>query len=153
MTSENAPRGVKLLITIVDQGKGEAALRLLNAQSDHFHLICLGEGTARADTLELLGLRSARKDVVFSTLEADRAQEALAHLRLLLNLDQPGGGQAGREFFGVSIQPEKEMLMILVKSQIKCPVMQAILKNAGNGSPAHAVCFSLPVDGAIGVAE
>lgn len=94
MTSESAPKGVKLLITIVDQGKGEAALRLLNAQGDHFHLICLGEGTARADTLELLGLRSAKKDIVFSTLEADRAQEALSHLKLLLNLDAPGCGIA-----------------------------------------------------------
>ena len=94
MISTSAPRGAKLLITIVDQGKGEEVLRLLDAQGDHFHLVCLGEGTARADMLELMGLRAPRKDIVFSTLGAGHAQEALSHLRLFLHLDMPGKGIA-----------------------------------------------------------
>lgn len=87
----------------------------------------------------------------FSDLVMETARAAGARGGTLLHAR--GGGQVGREFFGISIQPEKEMLMILVKNECKCPVMQAILKNAGNGSPAHAVCFSLPVDEAIGVTE
>ena len=34
MISTSAPRGAKLLITIVDQGKGEEVLRLLDAQGE-----------------------------------------------------------------------------------------------------------------------
>ena len=64
-----------------------------------------------------------------------------------------GGGQVGQEFFGITIQPEKELLMILVKAEIKGGVMQAILKHAGPATPAHGICFSVPVDDTIGIAE
>lgn len=48
-----------------------------------------------------------------------------------------------QEFFGITIQPEKELLMILVKAEIKGGVMQAILKHAGPATPAHGICFSV----------
>lgn len=87
----------------------------------------------------------------FSDLVMETARNAGARGGTVLHAR--GGGQAGKEFFGISIQPEKEMLMILVKAELKCPVMQAILKDAGPYAPAHGICFSVPVDETAGLAE
>jgi hypothetical protein len=49
------------------------------------------------------------------------------------------------KFFGVSIHPEKEIIMILAESKRKHDIMQAIAEKAGVGTPASAVTFSMPV--------
>ena len=55
------------------------------------------------------------------------------------------------QFFGITIQPEKEMVLILVDHAHKVPVMQAIVKGAGMTSEGHGIVFSLPVTDVIGV--
>lgn len=87
----------------------------------------------------------------FCDLVMEAAQDAGARGGTVLHAR--GGGQMGQEFFGITIQPEKDMLMILVRAQIKSSVMQAVIKSAGPCSPAHGICFSMPVDAAIGIAE
>lgn len=47
---------------------------------------------------------------------------------------------------GVSIQPEKEVVMILVRKQLRKKIMRAICKECGLGSESKGICFSLPVD-------
>ncbi|MDR1377197.1 MAG: hypothetical protein LBJ22_06770 [Synergistaceae bacterium] len=49
------------------------------------------------------------------------------------------------KFLGVSIYPEKEIIMILAESERKRDIMQAIAEKAGVGTPASAVTFSMPV--------
>jgi len=49
------------------------------------------------------------------------------------------------EFFGIKIQPDKEVLMILVPKAIKDDVLKAIYKYSGPGSDAQGIAFSLPV--------
>ena len=49
------------------------------------------------------------------------------------------------EFFGLSIQPDKELLLILVPAEIKDTVLKAIYKDAGLGKEANGIAFSLPV--------
>lgn len=94
MISTSAPRGAKLLITIVDQGKGEEVLRLLDAQGDHFHLVCLGEGTAEPICWSSWGFAPPERTLCSAPLGPSHAQEALSHLRLFLHLDMPGKGIA-----------------------------------------------------------
>ena len=50
------------------------------------------------------------------------------------------------EFFGLSIQPDKEVLLILVPSEIKDAVLKAIYKDGGLGQEAKGIAFSLPVN-------
>ena len=57
------------------------------------------------------------------------------------------------KFFNITIQPEKEMVMILVPSAIKAEVLQALYKEVGLDTPGQGIAFSLPVDGVIGIAE
>lgn len=50
------------------------------------------------------------------------------------------------EFFNISIQPDKEVILILVTEDIKDAVMTAIYKNSGLSTDGQGIAFSLPVE-------
>lgn len=50
------------------------------------------------------------------------------------------------EFFNINVQPDKEMLLILVPKAIKDDVLKAIYKDCGLGNEARGIAFSLPVN-------
>lgn len=54
-------------------------------------------------------------------------------------------------FFGISIQPEKEIVMILVPSELKDDILHAIYKEAGLDSAGQGIAFALPVDAVVGL--
>ena len=56
-------------------------------------------------------------------------------------------------FFGISIQPEKEIVMILVPSSIKANLLHALYKDAGLDTPGQGIAFAMPVDSVVGIAE
>ena len=49
------------------------------------------------------------------------------------------------EFFGVTIQPDKEIVLVLVSADIKDAVLKAVYKNAGLSTEGAGIVFSLPV--------
>lgn len=49
------------------------------------------------------------------------------------------------EFFNISIQPNKELMLILVTENIKDDVMRAIYKDSGLPTDGHGIAFSVPV--------
>lgn len=49
--------------------------------------------------------------------------------------------------FHIQIQPEKEMILILVTEDIKDDVLHALYRTVGTHTPAHGIAFALPVDG------
>jgi hypothetical protein len=55
------------------------------------------------------------------------------------------------KFFGVSIHPEKEIIMILAANDRKRDIMRAISEKAGIETPAGAITFSLPVSAVEGL--
>ena len=50
------------------------------------------------------------------------------------------------KFFGVSVQEERELLLILTEREKKVSIMQAISEKHGLNSEAHGLILSLPVD-------
>ena len=52
---------------------------------------------------------------------------------------------------GVSLAAEIEVIYIVVKSEQKNPIMQAIMEEAGINTKAKAICFSLPVTDTAGL--
>lgn len=58
--------------------------------------------------------------------------------------------QAEKEF-KITIQPEKEMLMLVVPSEIKDDILHALYRSVGLNAPGHGIAFSLPVDNVIGL--
>lgn len=53
--------------------------------------------------------------------------------------------------FQIQIQPEKEMIMILVSEDIKEDVMHALYRSVGTHTPAHGIAFAMPVDDVVGI--
>ena len=49
------------------------------------------------------------------------------------------------EFFNINIQPDKEMVLILVSKDIKDEVLKTVYKEAGLAADAQGIAFSLPV--------
>lgn len=62
------------------------------------------------------------------------------------------GGEEAAKFLGISIQPEKDVVLIVVKKEDREKVMQNILETAGILTENRGICFSLPVDSALGLA-
>ncbi len=61
------------------------------------------------------------------------------------------GGEKAQKFFAMSLQEEKEVVMILVKEEIRADVMRAIATEFGLDSPGRGIVFSLPVEETIGL--
>ncbi|MDR2618467.1 MAG: P-II family nitrogen regulator [Treponema sp.] len=55
------------------------------------------------------------------------------------------------KFFGVSVQDEKEIIIMLTSREKKIPIMQAVSKACGIASNAEGLIFSLPVDSVLGL--
>jgi len=55
-----------------------------------------------------------------------------------------------QKFLGISIHPEKEVLMIVCPADQKAALMNAISARHGIASEARGLCFSVKVDEAIG---
>lgn len=56
-------------------------------------------------------------------------------------------------FFGISIHPEKEMVLILSENEKKNEIMQAIVKKVGLFSEGAGITFTLPVNEIGGIAR
>ena len=88
----------------------------------------------------------------FSDVVMDAARKAGAGGGTILK----GRGTAGldaEELFKIHIQPEKELVMMLVPTEIKDNVLRALYDAAGLDSAGHGIAFSLPVERTIGLNE
>ena len=88
----------------------------------------------------------------FSELVMDAAREegarggTVIHARGTANKD-------AEQFFHIAIQPDKDIVLILVPSDIKDNVLHAIYRNAGLNSEGKGIAFSLPVDDVVGISS
>ena len=55
------------------------------------------------------------------------------------------GIKESEKFLGISLANEKDVVMIVAPTEKKAGIMRAIIEQAGPGTPASAICFSLPV--------
>lgn len=53
--------------------------------------------------------------------------------------------------WGVPVQPEKEIVMILVEAKLKNDILHALYKAVGLQSPGQGIAFSVPVDSVVGL--
>ena len=64
-----------------------------------------------------------------------------------------GGRARAQKFFGVSLADERDVVYIVAHADEKAAIMQAIADNAGPGTRAGAICFSLPISQVAGLRE
>ena len=65
-------------------------------------------------------------------------------------------GTASKEaetFFGVPVEPEKEIVMILVPTKRRDKILEAIYDEVGLATAGQGIAFSIPVDGVVGLSE
>lgn len=63
-------------------------------------------------------------------------------------------GTANKEaekLFEITVQPEKEIVMILVPAEIKNDILHALYRAVGLNTPGQGIAFSMPVDEAVGL--
>lgn len=63
-------------------------------------------------------------------------------------------GTANKEaetFFKISIQPEKEVVLILVPRKLTDEILHAIYRECGLVTPGQGIAFTLPVEHAVGL--
>ena len=65
-------------------------------------------------------------------------------------------GTANKEsekFFGITVQPEKEIVMIIVPQECKDKILHALYKEVGLDTAGQGIAFSVPVDSVVGIAS
>lgn len=239
MDEKQEAKKIKLMITIVDRGKGEKLTEMFRENCSMYNIISLGKGTAKSEILDYLGLGQTEKDIVLSVVPEERVHSIMNSLREKMHLKEPGNGVAftipigsvdsaialeyvcylseskrsenveGRieekiektektdeykefdliitivsrgfddvvmdaardagatggtvlhargagvheaeKFFGISIQPEKDVILILARREDKKQIMHAIRNEVGLNKEGRGLSFSIPVEDVCGI--
>lgn len=65
-------------------------------------------------------------------------------------LNARGEGPLHKTIMGITIDSEKEMILSVVDAEMVTPILDTVVDEAGIGTPAHGVCFVLPVENMTG---
>lgn len=63
------------------------------------------------------------------------------------------GNKEAEAFFGITVTPEKEIVLILVPKAISDAVLSAINEGAGMNTKGMGIAFALPVSDLVGIAQ
>lgn len=88
----------------------------------------------------------------YSDFVMDAARSAGASGGTVLHAKGTGASR-DRSFFGVNLADEKDMIYIVAYSDEKAAIMKAISEQAGPGTKAGAICFSLPISAVAGLRQ
>ena len=216
------PEPMSAIFTIVERGKGTAAIKLFTRNQVYLHTQFPGKGTATSEIMDILGLGSTEKDIIISyattaaatllmkkldndlrgavssggisfsvpltglsnlvlatityktdlkngdTKMSDEHRGGNSLILITCNQGTSGvvmetakkaGARGGTVFrarlsgveelegsYGLTMTPEKEILMIIVPNNIRNAVMESVNQAHGLRSEAEAVICSLNVD-------
>lgn len=88
--------------------------------------------------------RGFSEDVMNAARAAGARGGTVIHSRCIGNEEATG-------VWGLSVQEEKEIILILSKAEVKLDIMRSITEMCGVNSKAQGVVFSLPVDSVMGL--
>ncbi len=89
-----AVKRIKLLIAVVDRGKGDQVVGILRESGVTYNMVSPAHCAAGSDWFDYLGLGNQERDLVFSVVTEDKVDIVLQKLLYKLNLDVPGNGIA-----------------------------------------------------------
>lgn len=216
----------KLLVAIVDRGKGASLVEIYREEELPLEYLCMGMGTASSRLLDYFGLAETQKDVVLAFAPGRRVRAVMQAVDRRFDLSSPGRGivfscplsgvsgqvpqllnngavpleeesyveetpslydlvvvvvnrgtidpvmDAAREAgarggtvvhgrrmgvdgaetrLGFVLEPEKDIVLIVVAHEQKLDVMRAVNKAAGMATPCRGILFSLPVEDLMGL--
>ena len=88
----------------------------------------------------------------YSELVMDAARAAGARGGTVLHAKGTGAA-VSEKFLGVSLAQEKDMVYIVASSKQKAEIMRSVSQNAGTGTKAGAICFTLPISEVAGLRQ
>ena len=88
----------------------------------------------------------------FSDVVMDAAKEAGAGGGTIIHARGTADSEA-EKLFRITVQPEKEIVMILVPNEIKDNVLHALYKSAGLNTPGQGIAFTVPVSEVVGLSD
>lgn len=94
MDEKCSPKKIKLFITIIDRGKGEKVVEMFKENNIVYNLIMLGNGTAKSEILDYLGIGETQKDLVLSVVKEEDVVKVMNLLKEKMHLKKPGNGIA-----------------------------------------------------------
>ncbi len=83
-------------------------------------------------------------DVMDAARAAGAGGGTIVHSRAIENEEASG-------FWGLSVQEEKEIVLIIAEHELKIPIMSAISEKFGMQSEAKGLVLSLPIDSIMGI--
>ena len=86
----------------------------------------------------------------YSEMVMDAAKEVGARGGTVIHAKGTANKEA-EQYFKISIQPDKEIVMILVTKGLKDAVLHAIYRHAGLKSEGSGIAFSMPVNHVVGL--
>ena len=135
--------GIGFLIPLSSIG-GVKALNYLTAGQDYVK----GEESSLKDTKYELLVTIANQGYTEQIMDAARKVHAAGGTVIHA---KGTGTHLAEKFMGVTLVPEKEMVFIVVRKSQKNAIMKAIMDEAGTGTKAGAIVFSLPVTDTAGM--
>ena len=88
----------------------------------------------------------------FSEAVMDTAREVGARGGTVLHASGTANPDA-EKLFGITIEPEKDVVMILVQSEIRDAVLHALYNSVGLKTEGKGIAFSLPVQDVVGLTD
>lgn len=218
---------IQMLTLILSENQSSKCVRLVKEQAIRGGVVMIGRGTVSSTILNLLGIKSQRKDVIQLLLADGKAQEALDYFDEAFRLSEPGhgiayttsveraigvpqheteheqiatntaqrleresmfkkltvivdrgmssdvmdialkvgvrggtilhgrgaGAEMATSLFGVEIEPEKELVIILTPNDLVDKVVQALTEGLHLDEPARGILFVEPIIDARGLFE
>ena len=74
-----------------------------------------------------------------------------AGIRGMTALTARGEGTHHESFMGITVDTEKEMLLSITDSETAEKTMAVLKEKAGIKTPAHSICFTMPVEKTVGL--
>lgn len=63
------------------------------------------------------------------------------------------GTKEATQFLGITVEPEKDIVLVISEDSDKRKVMEEITKDVGLTTEGRGICFSIPVDNVVGLRE
>ena len=147
---DNAGKGIACILPV--SGMSRIMYEVIEKEHDLYHTEKIGkEGEKKEmkesflyDLIITIVNQSYSEEVMEAAKEAGARGGTVVHGRGL-------GSEEASKFLGLTIQPEKDVVLIVVKRDSKKKIMQNISKSVGLKTEGRGICFSLPVEDQIGV--
>lgn len=89
-----AMKRIKLLVAIVDRGKGDDVVEILKESGVTYNMISPSYCASGSDIIDYLGLSNPERDLILSVVTEDNVGRILNKLLYKMDLDEPGNGLA-----------------------------------------------------------